>query len=166
MTKQEKGISPLRRDQPSAGARPEGAAHKSDVSPFPVADLELYLDEALPAEEMARIEQALRTDRRWAERLVAINARRDSGVHSLGEIWRRHRLSCPTRQQLGSYLLGTLAREWHHYVLFHLETVGCRYCQANLADLKRQQAESFEAVQTRRRKYFQSSAGYLRRSDR
>jgi hypothetical protein len=31
-----------------------------------------------------------------------------------------------------------------------------------LADLKRQQAESLEAVQTRRRKYFQSSAGYLR----
>jgi hypothetical protein len=133
-----------------------------DLSPFPVADLELYLDEALPAEDMARIEQALRTDRQWAERLAAINARRDSGVHSLGEIWRRHRLSCPTRQQLGSFLLGAIAGPWHNYIVFHLEAVGCRYCQANLADLKRQQAESLEAVQTRRRKYFQSSAGYLR----
>jgi hypothetical protein len=132
--------------------------------PIQIADLELYLDEALPAEEMARIEQALRTDRPLAERLAAINARRDSGVHSLGEIWRRHRLSCPTRQELGSYLLGAIAGEWQNYIAFHLETVGCRYCQANLADLKRQQAESSEAVQTRRRKYFQSSAGYLRHS--
>jgi len=132
--------------------------------PIETSELELYLDEALPAEEMARIEQALRTDRRLAEQLAAVNARRDSGVHSLGEIWRRHRLSCPTRQQLGSFLLGAIAREWHHYVVFHVETVGCRYCQANLADLKRQQAESSEVVQTRRRKYFQSSAGYLRRS--
>ena len=128
------------------------------------ADLELYLDEALPAEEMARIEQALRSDRPLAERLAAINARRDGGLHSLGEIWRRHRLSCPTRQQLGSYLLGTISQEWDRYIAFHLETVGCRYCQANLADLKRQQAESSEVVQSRRRKYFQSSAGYLRRT--
>jgi hypothetical protein len=134
------------------------------TAPLKDSDLELYLDEALPAEEMARIEQALRTDRLLAERLAAINARRDSGVHSLGEIWRRHRLSCPTRQQLGSHLLGAISAEWQNYIVFHLETVGCRYCQANLADLKRQQAESSEVVQTRRRKYFQSSAGYLRRS--
>ncbi len=133
--------------------------------PIQISDLERYLDEALPVEEMARIEQALRTDRPLAERLAAINARRDSGVHSLGEIWRRHRLSCPTRQQLGSYLFGAISGEWGNYIVFHLETVGCRYCQANLADLKRQQAESSEVVQTRRRKYFQSSAGYLRRSE-
>jgi hypothetical protein len=130
--------------------------------PLTDSDLELYLDEALPAEEMVRIEQALRTDRHLAERLATINARRDGGVHSLGEIWRRHRLSCPTRQQLGSYLLSAVSRDWDNYIVFHLEAVGCRYCQANLADLKRQQAESSEAVQTRRRKYFQSSAGYLR----
>ena len=130
--------------------------------PLENADLELYLDEALPAKEMARIEQALRTDRPLAERLAAINARRDVGIHSLGEIWRRHRLSCPTRQQLGGYLLGAVSQEWNNYIVLHLETVGCRYCQANLADLKRQQAESSEVVQSRRRKYFQSSAGYLR----
>jgi hypothetical protein len=132
-------------------------------SAFSAADLEMYLDEALPAEEMARIEQALRTDPSLAERLAAIHTRRDSGVHSLGEIWRRHRLSCPTRQQLGSFLLGAIAREWQDYIVFHVQTVGCRYCQANLADLKRQQAESLEVVKTRRHKYFQSSAGYLRR---
>lgn len=127
-------------------------------------DLEAYLDEALPAEEMARIERALRRDGRLRDQLAAINARRDRGVHSVGEIWRRHRLSCPSRQALASHLLGTLGPAEHDYIVFHLEVIGCRYCQANLADLKKQQAEAQELVETRRRKYFQSSAGYLRRS--
>jgi anti-sigma factor RsiW len=127
------------------------------------SDLDAYLDEALPPEEMARIEQVLRNSPELLERLAAINARRDTGVHSLGAIWRRHRLSCLTREQLGSYLLGALSTETAGYVEFHLQIIGCRYCQANLIDLQKQQAETPETVETRRRKYFQSSAGYLKR---
>jgi hypothetical protein len=56
-----------------------------------------------------------------------------------------------------------LPEETARYLAFHLEVAGCRYCQANLADLRNQQAEARQAVQERRRKYFQSSAGYLRR---
>ena len=131
--------------------------------PFRQSDLEAYLDEALPPEEMARIERALRQDRQLVRQLAAIHSRRNAGVHSLGEIWRQGRLSCPTRRQLGSFLLGTLPDEVAEYVNFHLEVVGCRYCRANLIDLKTQQAEKPQHVQKRRRKYFQSSAGYLRR---
>ncbi|MGA2064776.1 MAG: hypothetical protein ABSG86_07395 [Thermoguttaceae bacterium] len=127
------------------------------------ADLEAYLDEALPAEEMAQIEKALRDDPELVRRLSEVHARRDSGVLSLGEVWRRHRLSCASREQLGSLLLGVLPEETARYLAFHLEVAGCRYCQANLADLRNQQAEARQAVQERRRKYFQSSAGYLRR---
>jgi anti-sigma factor RsiW len=127
----------------------------------PSSELEAYLDEALPADDMARIEKALRQDPALARQLAAVLGRRDAGVHSLGEIWRRHRISCPTREQLGSYLLGALGDEAAGHVRFHLETVGCRYCLANLADLERQQAEAAAAVQTRRRKYFQSSVGRL-----
>jgi len=133
---------------------------------FAQAELEAYLDEALPAEDMARIEKALRDDPKLAGQLAALNTRRDAGLHSLGAIWRRHRLSCPSREQLGSYLLGTLAREMADYVEFHVQVVGCRFCRANLADLEAQQAEADEVVQSRRRKYFQSSAGYLRRRRR
>ena len=98
------------------------------------------------------------------KQLAAINGRRDAGVHSLGEIWRRHRLSCPSREQLGSYLLGVLPRDAADYVKFHLETIGCRYCAASLADLKAQQsAAEAEIAERRRQKYFQSSAGYLRK---
>ena len=130
--------------------------------PFSTAELEAYLDEALPAEQMALIEHSLRSDAGLARQLAAINARRDAGVHSLGEIWRRQRLSCPTREQLGSYLLGALPKESADYLGFHIEVIGCRVCRANLADLQKQQSEAGDVAQTRRRKYFQSSAGYLR----
>lgn len=133
------------------------------AQPISPSDLEAYLDEALAPEDMARIEQALRTDRALVRRLASIHARRDAGVHTLGEIWRRHRVSCPTREQWGNYLLGALPKDAADYLDFHLAVIGCRWCQASLADLKRQQAESQEAAQTRRRRYFQSSAGYLRR---
>ena len=129
---------------------------------FRQGDLDAYLDEALPVEEMARIEKALRDEPSLARQLAAILARRDSGVISLGEVWRRHRLSCPTRQELGSFLLGVLPDDAAKYVTFHVDVVGCRYCQANVADLKNQQAEIQSSVEDRRRKYFQSSAGHLR----
>jgi len=130
-------------------------------SPFSDSDLEAFLDEALPPEEMAGIEKALRKDPALVRRLAAINGRRDAGVHTVGAIWRRHRLSCPSREQLGNLLLGVLPQEEADYVRFHLEIVGCRWCEANRIDLERQQAEARTAVQSRRRKYFQSSAGYL-----
>ncbi len=130
---------------------------------FRQSNLEAFLDEALPPEEMTRIEAALRSDPELARRLAEINARRDAGVHSLGEVWRRHRVSCPSREKWGSFLLGAMPPEAADYMKFHLEVVGCRYCQANLADLESRQAEGHEQVHTRRRRYFESSAGYLRR---
>jgi len=132
---------------------------------FSASQLEAYLNEELPSAQMSAIEQALRDDRQLTERLAAIHARRDAGVHSLGEIWRQARLSCASREQLGSYLLEALPDEEADYIRFHLEVVGCRYCQANLADLTAKQSEADDSVDQRRRKYFQSSAGLLRRSD-
>lgn len=131
--------------------------------PIRQSDIEAYLDEALPPNDMARIEIALRKDSKLIRQAVMIHSRRNAGVHSLGEVWRRGRLSCITREQLGSHLLGALPEELADYVSFHLSVVGCRYCRANLADLENQQAETHEVVQTRRHRYFQSSAGYLGR---
>jgi hypothetical protein len=134
------------------------------MSPHPTqADLEAYLDEALAPAEMAAMEAALRQRPDLLQQLAAINARRDAGIHSLGDVWRRNRLSCPTREQLGSYLLSALDDATSGYVRFHLETIGCRYCQANVEDLRREQEESSDSVTRRRSKYFQSSAGHLKR---
>ena len=133
------------------------------TKPLRQSDLDAYLDESLPPEEMARIEGILRDNPEQVEQLSAINARRDAGIHTLGEIWRRNRISCPTREQLGSYLMGVLPDGEAGHINFHLEVTACRFCQANAADLRHAEEETPCEVQTRRRKYFQSSAGYLRK---
>jgi hypothetical protein len=130
---------------------------------FTDPELDRFLDEALPSERMAALEAALRDDAELKNRLSAAVGRRDAGVHSLGAIWRRHRLSCPNREQLGSYLLGVLDEAHADYVKFHIETAGCRVCQASIVDLEEQQTAATKAVAERRKKYFQSSAGYLAR---
>ena len=130
---------------------------------FSQADLEAYLDEGLSVAEASELEAQLRGDADLVKRLVAIHGRRDAGVHSLGEIWRRHRISCPDRETLGSYLLAVLEPEQQAYVRFHLETIGCRYCQANFDDLRERQCQADGTSSQRRHRYFQSSAGYLRR---
>lgn len=131
---------------------------------FSHSELEAYLDEALPVERMAEVEEALRCDEGLRERLKATIGRRDAGVHTLGGIWRRHRLSCPARIDLGSYLLGALTADHEDYVRFHLEVLGCRVCRASVVDLESaHEAADVAATQGRRKKYFQSSVGHLPR---
>lgn len=135
-------------------------------SQFTKAQLEAFLDESLPPEQMTAVENLLRDDESLSQQLTQLVGERDAGVHSLGAIWRRHRLSCPDRALLGSYLLEVLDEEHNVYVKFHVETVGCRFCNASLADLRKQHEETeLEDSKQRRQKYFQSSAGYLAPED-
>jgi hypothetical protein len=131
-------------------------------SEFTTSELEAYLDEGLDIERMAHIEQSLRERPELLERLAQINGRRDSGMHSLGEIWRRQQIGLPTREELGSYLLGVLPDEHASYIRFRVEILKCRYTIANLSDLQAQQREGDSQVAARRRKYFQSSVGHLK----
>ncbi len=120
-----------------------------------------YLDEMLHVERAAAIEQQLRESESLRQRAADLIRRRDQGGHSVGEVWRRHQLSCPTRSELGSYLLGALGDDELTYIEFHIRTIGCRVCAANLEDLRhRQQATPPDTG--RRRRYFESSAGVLR----
>ncbi len=130
---------------------------------FTDQQLQAFLDESLPTDLMASIERDLRSQDDLRQRLVQIAGRREAGVHSLGEIWRRNRLSCPTREQLGSYLLGAMDTDFQAYIKFHLHEVGCRICQANLQDLENFRSDQLQASQSRRRKYFQTSVGHLKR---
>ena len=123
-----------------------------------------YLDETLPLDQMAPIESELRRSESLRNRAAGLLRHRDDGMHSVGEIWRRMRLSCPSRSELGGFVLGTLDRALMEYVDFHLRTVGCRYCAANLEDLEHAGTSTNDAPQ-RRQKFFQSSAGYLRRDE-
>jgi hypothetical protein len=131
------------------------------MSEFTREQLHAYLDEALSDAEMARIEQALRGSEPLRRALRQAMQERDRGEHSLGAVWRRERLTCPGREHLGSYLLQVLDDGLQDYIDFHLNTLGCPYCQANLADLQAMQQEPAPQASERRRRYFQSSAGYL-----
>jgi hypothetical protein len=124
--------------------------------------LDAYIDDMLSESETALVEQALRDSEALRRRLRALMQERDRGEHSIGAVWRREHLSCPTREQLGSYLLEVLDEELQVYVRFHLETIGCAQCLANKADLEASLKEPAPKAQERRRRYFQSSAGYLK----
>lgn len=128
---------------------------------FSQAELEAYLDEALDAERAAAIEQAVRANPLLLKNLTAINSRRDSGVHTLGEIWRRNQIGVPSREDLGSYLLGVLAPEKEEYVRFRLNVLKCPFTIANLKDLQREQEEKQDIQKNRRRKFLNSSSEYL-----
>jgi hypothetical protein len=95
-----------------------------------------YLNDALPDREAAAVERALRDDAKLRDKLREVLDEEDRGEHTVGAIWRRERVSCPSREQLGGFLLGAGDPELLDYVQFHLEVIGCPYCQANLDDLK------------------------------
>lgn len=123
--------------------------------------LAAYLDDALGETESAQVEQALRLYPKLVEQLRTMMQQRDRGEHSVGAIWRRQRLSCPTREQIGSFLLGVLEPDHQAYIDFHLKTIGCPFCLANHADLKAQQQSATAQVQERRQRFFESSRSLL-----
>jgi len=82
--------------------------------------------------------------------------------HLLSDIWKLQRFSCPKRSTIGAFLLGTLAGDWHNYIDFHLNKVGCGFCRANLEDIKQQNKQS-NSVKFRSR-IMESTAGFLKKS--
>ena len=77
----------------------------------------------------------------------------------LTEIWELQRPSCPKRSTIGAHLLGTLDDQWHKYVDFHVSTLGCKFCRANLEDLEAQSKKS-QSTKLRAR-IMQSTVGFL-----
>lgn len=80
----------------------------------------------------------------------------------LTETWEFQRPSCPKRSTIGAHLLGTLDEEWNKYVDFHVNTLGCKFCRANLEDLKAQSGRS-QSTKLRAR-IMESTAGFLSRN--
>lgn len=128
--------------------------------------LHAYLDDALSESETARVEQTLRDDPALRRQLQQAMQERDRGEHSLGAVWRRERLTCPNRETLQSFLLQVLDDGEQNYLDFHLHTVGCPFCLANLADLESRKKEPAPQAKERRRRIFQSSAGLLQPGER
>ena len=130
--------------------------------PITRATIESYLHDALPPEKAAAVEKAIR-DRPALMALVAqVRSETDHGEHSIGAVWWRERLSCPTREQLSMYLEEILDDDHAAYVTGHVKLVGCHVCQATLDDLKQLRAEAAAPRTERRRRIVDSSAGVLR----
>lgn len=121
--------------------------------------LHAYLDDALSESETAQIEKSLRDSSELQKRLRAVIEERDRGEHSIGAIWRREQLTCPSREVLRQYILGVLDEVDQDYYRFHLEVIECPICVANFVDLKA--ASLTEVDKERRDRIFRSSAGLL-----
>lgn len=127
-----------------------------------VETLRAYLAETLPPETMARVEKALRESSDLRAQLEDVRQNRgDAGLHTLGAMWKRGRLTCPNRQQLGSYLLEALDPAYAEYITFHIEVVGCLYCQANLADLRGKSDHAAPTANSRQKRIYHSSRHLL-----
>lgn len=122
-------------------------------------DLLAYFDERLETGESARIEQRLRESPRLLTRAGRLIDDRDRGGHTLGEIWRRSRASCPGRAVWAAWVDGRLGDAMSQYLNFHLESIGCRYCHANVEDLRHH--DSSREAASRVRKIFETSVGRL-----
>jgi hypothetical protein len=123
-----------------------------------------YTREESSAEELRQIEAELRSSPELQLRLEALLMQSTNGMHSVREIWRTNRLSCPTRSDWGRYLLNILQADEREYFEFHLQDIQCPYCQSNLEDLKavslsNPAADTHDPARAER--LFQSSIGHL-----
>lgn len=132
---------------------------------FTNAELEAYLDESLEAARSAEIESQLRDDKELLQRLSELNGRREAGMHTLGEVWRRNQLGVPTVEQMGNFLLGVLPEGESDYVQFRIETLKCPFTIALKTDLESRNKETPEQSTARRSRIFNSSAGLLKKGN-
>lgn len=76
----------------------------------------------------------------------------------LSQVWQNQRPSCPKRSTLGKYTLGILPDDWTSFVAFHVEQLGCTFCQANLDELALDDAQA----PSKDDRLFQSTIGFFR----
>lgn len=133
----------------------------SQTSTVTEQDLEAYLDDKLDPVRMAEVEQALRESEELNTLLHALILARDAGEHSVGAIWRRNRLSCPSREQLRNFLTKAMSDDHLDYVRFHLEVIECLFCQADLDDLKSLQDGAGKGRAEKTRKLFEAGRSHL-----
>jgi macrodomain Ter protein organizer (MatP/YcbG family) len=133
---------------------------------FTEAELEAYIEESLDPVRAAQLEQAMREDETLVQKLSFINSRRDAGIHTLGEIWRRNQIGVPSGKRIRDFIMGIATDDEAEYIRFRLEVLKCPFTIACWKDLKEKlDDKSEQVIESRRRKYFNSSAGLLRNKE-
>jgi len=105
---------------------------------------------------------------RWIKQIHSDIEGTDAGSFSeadmegiLAQVWQGYRPSCPKRNTIGAFLLNTLDPDWQAYVDFHLNVLGCHFCQANFQDLQQQnQQKGADKLQER---IMESTLGFLQK---
>ncbi|MGL6075412.1 MAG: hypothetical protein ACRC8S_14750 [Fimbriiglobus sp.] len=123
--------------------------------------IEQYLHDALPVTEATKIEKAIRDEPALLALVNQVRRESDVGEHSVGAIWRRARLSCPSREHLGMFLEEILDDDHREYIQGHLQLVACHMCRAMLDDLQCLAAEPKAKQVARKKRIVDSSAGIL-----
>ncbi|MCS7468314.1 RNA polymerase sigma factor [Stieleria sp. ICT_E10.1] len=77
----------------------------------------------------------------------------------LSRVWESQRPSCPKRSTLGKFTLGILPPPWADYIEFHVRTLGCSFCRANLDELNPE--TSPDEQDTARDRLFESTIGFF-----
>ena len=126
-----------------------------------IADL-MGIDQKQVALIKHRFIKKLQAEVASAEDLATLSTDGDAPRDNLlTRVWEAARPSCPKRSTIGKFLLGTLDDDWQEYVRFHVETLGCRFCQANRDDLTAERKTDDREVF--RQRVFQSTVGFLQR---
>ena len=132
---------------------------------FSDAELDCYIEETLDAGRASELELQLREDEALLKRLVDINAARSAGRHTLGGIWRQNQIGVPSRDEMGSFLLGVLDDQHADYIQFRVDVLKCPFTIALKTDLENQQSESEDTSVKRRARIFESSVGLLKKDE-
>lgn len=128
---------------------------------FTDAELEAYLDSTLAPQRADELEEMVRADADLLKRLAQVNARRNAGIHTLGEIWRRNQIGVPTKEEMRQHLLGTLSAEESSYIEFRIKELKCVFTLALLHDLNAEANDSPEKSRNRRKKIYDQGASLL-----
>lgn len=128
---------------------------------FNDSELEAYLDESLDSARASEIETALRNDPELLKRLSQINGRRDAGIHTLGEIWRRNQVGVPSPEEIEQHLQGSLPKEDSEYIEFRIRELKCVFTIALLQDAMSQRKDDGRQSKSRQEKIYENSADLL-----
>lgn len=131
---------------------------------FTDAELDSYLDESLESSRAADLENELRQYPNLLERLSKINARRNAGVHTVGEIWRRNQVSVPAPEKMQAYLDGELSQDESDYIDFRIKELKCVFTLAIYHDLLAQQNDPGQHSRDRREKIFDRGSKLMKRN--
>ena len=103
-----------------------------------------YIDGALSPEEADAFTSMAYGDSELRGKIRTVQTEFDYHNHTVGSLWRRNQLTCPSDQEIVDYQRGELAiinPKIVDYVQFHLNSIRCIYCISTAAEWKQSAAK-------------------------